>query len=223
MTLLAQLSRCFQRRALSTALAPPLALAEGDAPALIDAAPLSVAAPRSEGETVPDARAVKEARSEVAPVGVVAGEPEPRGERLLLPQALSVAEPRGERLPLALPLTVGEGRGDGESEPDAELLPLAPTVPDAEREVATLPVAPRGVPLPLREGEPDALADGDARAVRSALPEFREQRKGSLRSEAQGADTAVWLAAASYPTAQTCKRSRGSAGGGRRFGTIRGP
>jgi dehydrogenase/reductase SDR family protein 12 len=36
----------------------------------------------------------------------------------------------------------------------------------------------------------------DTEGVRSALPEFREQRKGSLRSEAQGADTAVWLAAA---------------------------
>jgi NAD(P)-dependent dehydrogenase (short-subunit alcohol dehydrogenase family) len=36
----------------------------------------------------------------------------------------------------------------------------------------------------------------DTEGVRTALPAFREQHKGSLRSEAQGADTAVWLAAA---------------------------
>lgn len=36
----------------------------------------------------------------------------------------------------------------------------------------------------------------DTEGVRTALPAFREQHKASLRSEAQGADTAVWLAAA---------------------------
>ncbi|XP_074843518.1 dehydrogenase/reductase SDR family member 12 isoform X2 [Carettochelys insculpta] len=43
----------------------------------------------------------------------------------------------------------------------------------------------------------------DTPAVRSAMPEFYERMKNKLRTEAQGADTVVWLAISSAATKQT--------------------